>query len=49
MSVVLGAAIAYRADGHPRHRQVMETVGGILLIAGFALLGGALGCAVGRP
>jgi hypothetical protein len=49
MSMGLGAAIATMADGYPRHRKMMETVGGILLIAGLALLGGALGCAIGRP
>jgi len=45
----LGAAIAYMANSYPRHRKTMETVGGILLIAGLALLGGALGCIIGRP
>jgi hypothetical protein len=30
------------AARHPRYQQVMETVGGVLLIAGFALLGYAL-------
>jgi hypothetical protein len=37
------------ANGCPRHRKVMEAVGGILLIAGLALLGGAFGCVAGRP
>jgi hypothetical protein len=49
MSIGLGAAIAYMANGCPRHRKVMEAVGGILLIAGLALLGGAFGCVAGRP
>lgn len=49
MSVGLGVTIATMANGYPRHRKMMETVGGILLIAGLALLGGALGCVIGRP
>jgi hypothetical protein len=49
MSMGLGAAIAYMANDYPRHRKVMETVGGILLIGGLALLGGALGCVICRP
>ncbi len=48
ISVILGAAIAVTANGRPRHREVMETVAGILIIAGFALLGYALEYAVGR-
>jgi hypothetical protein len=49
ISVVLGAAIAYTANGHPRHREAMETAAGVLIIAGLALLGYALECAIGRP
>ena len=49
ISVVLGAAIATMADRCPRHRAVIETVAGVLIIAGLALLGCALECAICRP
>jgi uncharacterized membrane protein len=42
ISVLVGTAFAYMAGRHPRHQQVMETFGGVLLIAGFALLGYSL-------
>jgi hypothetical protein len=42
ISAVVGTALAYMAGQHPRHQQVMETFGGVLLIAGFALLGYSL-------
>jgi putative Mn2+ efflux pump MntP len=48
-SVVIGTALAWMAARHPAHRKVMEIFGGILLIAGFALLGYSLDCIVGRP
>jgi hypothetical protein len=44
ISIVVGTACAWMAAGHPRHQQVMETCGGGLLIAGFALLGYSLEC-----
>jgi hypothetical protein len=40
--MVFGAAIAYMAKSYPRHREAIETMGGILLIGGFGLLGFAL-------
>jgi hypothetical protein len=43
MSVLLGTAFAWMAGRHPRHQQLMEIVGGTLLIVGFALLGYSLG------
>jgi hypothetical protein len=49
VGVVVGAAFACMAGRHPRHRQVMETTGGVLLITGFALLGYALECVLGPP
>ena len=49
VSVVVGTGVAWMAARHPRHRDVMETGGGLLLIAGFALLGYSLECAFGRP
>jgi membrane associated rhomboid family serine protease len=42
ISAVVGTAFAYMASQHPRHQQVMETFGGVLLIVGFTLLGCSL-------
>ena len=42
VSVMLGASIAYAADRYPAHVEALETGAGVLLIAGFALLGSAL-------
>ena len=47
--VVVGAAIAYRAESYPQHRETMETVGGLLLMGGFGLLGYALEGVIGLP
>lgn len=47
--VVIGMAFAYMAGRHRRHQRVMETFGGVLLIAGFALLGYSLECIFGPP
>jgi hypothetical protein len=49
ISLILGAAIAYMANGYPKHRAVMETVGGILLIGGLGLMGYALEAVLGHP
>jgi hypothetical protein len=49
VSLVLGAAIAYTANSYPQHREIIETVAGILLIGGFAMLGYGLECVFGRP
>lgn len=49
VSVVVGTSVSWIAARHPRHRAAMETFGGVLLIAGFALLGYCLECVVGRP
>jgi hypothetical protein len=49
MSLVLGTTIAYLAGSYPEHRAVMETVGGILLIGGFGLMGFALEAVLGHP
>jgi hypothetical protein len=49
IGVAVGAAFACMAGRHPQHRQVMETIGGVLVIAGFALLGYALECVLGPP
>jgi hypothetical protein len=48
--IVAGAAMATVADRHPRHQRRIETLAGVLLIAGFALLGYGFNCAFcGRP
>jgi hypothetical protein len=49
ISVVLGGAIAYMANSYPQHREIIETVAGILLIGGFAMLGYGLECVFGHP
>jgi putative Mn2+ efflux pump MntP len=49
ISMVLGAAIAYMANSYPEHREIIETVAGILLIGGFAMLGYGLECVFGHP
>ena len=49
ISLVLGTAIAYMANGYPKHRAVMETVGGILMIGGLGLIGYALEAVLGPP
>ena len=37
--MVAGAAAAYAADRFPAHTRILETVGGVLLITGLALVG----------
>ena len=49
VSVVLGAGIAYMANSYPQHREVLETVAGILLIGGLGMLGFALEYIFGHP
>lgn len=49
VSVAVGTAFAYMTGRRPRHQQVMETLGGALLIAGFALLGYSLESIFGLP
>jgi MFS family permease len=38
-SLVVGSAIAFLAERYPRHQQSIQTLGGVLLIAGLAVLG----------
>jgi hypothetical protein len=47
--IVAGAAIAYLARRCGRHHDTLEAVGGVLLIAGFALLGYSLDLLLGQP
>lgn len=49
ISFVLGAAVAYVANGYPEYLPAIETVAGILSIGGLALLGYALEAASGQP
>jgi len=49
ISFVLGAAVAYVANGYPEYLPAIETVAGILSIGGLALLGYALEGASGHP
>lgn len=49
VSIVVGTTVAWIAARRPRYRGVMETLGGILLISGFALLGYSLECVFGSP
>lgn len=48
-SIVVGAAVGYVAPRYPRFQVVIETIAGILLIAGLGVLGYALGCILDRP
>jgi hypothetical protein len=49
ISLLLGTAIAYLASGYPERQAAMETVGGVLLLAGLGLMGYALEAVLGRP
>ena len=49
ISLMLGTAIAYLASGYPERQATMETVGGVLLLAGLGLLGYALEARWGIP
>jgi hypothetical protein len=49
ISLLLGTAIAYMAGRYPNQQEVMETVGGVLLIGGLGLMGYALEAALGPP
>jgi hypothetical protein len=42
ITILSGGALAFAATKLPRHAVILERCGGALLIAGFALLGGAL-------
>jgi len=42
MSVIGGAALAYASERYPAHVEALETGGGVLLIAGLALIGSAI-------
>ena len=42
ISVMVGGMIAYVAERFPAHIELLQTAGGLLLIAGFGLVGCAL-------
>jgi hypothetical protein len=46
---VLGATLAYVANGYPEYLPAMHTAAGILLFAALALLGYLLEAAFGHP
>jgi hypothetical protein len=47
ISLLFGTAIAYMATRYPKHRAIMETVDGVLLIGGLGLMAYALECVLG--
>ena len=49
ISLALGTSIAYMANGYPKHRAILETVGGVLLLAGLGSMGYALEAVLGHP
>jgi hypothetical protein len=49
ISLVVGTAIAYLANGYPKYQAAMETVAGFLLIGGLGMLGYALEAVLGHP
>lgn len=42
MSLLLGTALACAAERLPSHVEIMESSGGVLLLAGLALIGSGL-------
>lgn len=48
-AIVVGATVAYLAGRHSRHQRILQTAGGLLMIAGFALLGYSLEQVLGPP
>jgi hypothetical protein len=39
ISVMIGGTVAYAADRFPAHVTMLQTAGGLLLLAGFGLVG----------
>ena len=46
---MLGTAIAYSASSYPKHQEAVETLAGLLLLGGLALMGYALEAVLGQP
>jgi hypothetical protein len=49
ISLLLGTAIAYLANGYPKYQAAMESAAGFLLIGGLGLLGYGLETVFGHP
>jgi hypothetical protein len=49
ISLMLGTAIAYSASSYPKHQEAVETLAGLLLLGGLALMGYALEAVLGQP
>ena len=49
ISLMLGTAIAYSASSYPKHRAAIESLAGLLLLGGLALMGYTLEAVVGQP
>jgi hypothetical protein len=49
ISLILGTAIAYMASSNPKHQVAIETLAGVLLLGGLALMGYTLEAALGQP
>jgi hypothetical protein len=43
-SLAAGVSISYRADAYPRYQKGLQTLAGLLLIAGLAIPGYMMGC-----
>lgn len=48
-AVLAGATVAYLARRYPRYHDILERIGGILLVCGFSLLGYSLEVVLGTP
>lgn len=48
-SLAAGVAMSYCADAYPRQQDAMEAAAGVLLIAGFGLLGCLIERILGAP
>jgi len=49
ISLILGTAIAYLASSYPKHQAAIETLAGVLLLGGLALMGYTLEAVLGQP
>jgi hypothetical protein len=48
-SVIVGAGLAYRAEQDPERHERLQLVAGGLILAGFGVIGLALGTVFGAP
>jgi hypothetical protein len=49
ISLILGTAIAYLVSSYPKHQAAIETLAGVLLLGGLALIGYTLEVVLGQP